>query len=154
VFVGGSFRSTREALEHRFDLLPPRDVLDAICAVVRAEGLESVLAFDFVVENNHRDLHDVTLNLLHSFAAAVFELSEFSGALMEIERTADYGTRVLVVYHDPNGRASWRTTAMLRSFVAKHADAIQLAGYADASVALGVHVRDWIANLRRSGYVA
>lgn len=45
-------------------------------------------------------IHDHTLRLLHACKYAIFDVSRDSGHLMEVERTLDYRTEVLLVYDD------------------------------------------------------
>src|SRR4051794_17689604 len=78
VFVGGSYVRTETS------------VLDYFGEVIRRSGFEPIVADTFQMPSIA--LHDITLYLLHSCRLAVFEASNPSGALMELERTADYGT--------------------------------------------------------------
>jgi len=112
VFVGGSY------------LPVSREILEVIESQVRSSGFEPILADQFgLIEPDH-DVHDVTLNLLHGCRLAVFDMTDLSGAMMELERCRDYGVfKALLLYHHPFRRSwpddptAWRTSAMVKSLV-------------------------------------
>lgn len=83
--------------------------------------------------------------------AFVFDLSEFSGPLMEIERAADYGTRCLILYDDAAG-SGWRVSKMLNSFASEHSERFTLYGYLSPDDAKN-RVRNWLQEMRRLKYV-
>lgn len=82
VFVGGSYHQ-----EERSRLADIKDEIEKA-------GYEPVVADEVQLENDG-DIHYETMVLLRGCRLAVFELSRPSGAFMEIERVADYGTRRL-----------------------------------------------------------
>jgi len=90
------------------------------------------------------------MNLLHSCRLAIFELSELSGALMEIERTVDYGMKCLILYSDPANQG-WRVSRMLNSFVEEHAEQMQLRAYNHLPSAIR-KLKQWLAAMRRLTY--
>ena len=103
--------------------------------MVQSLGLHPILADEFEVADRERDIHHDAMWLLSSCRTALFELSEFSGALMEIERSADFGTQCVILHRDPAGtglRLSW----MLSSYVRAHGDRIELYGYIHADDAV------------------
>ena len=141
VFVGGSYKVAAPAA------LAPRQMLDELKKVVRVVGLHPVLADEYQVGNADKDVHHDAIYLLHACRLAIFELSEFSGALMEIERTADFGTQCIILHHDPEG-TGWRLSRMLSSFQQEHHVRIRLFGYtevADAKIA----ARNWLQEMLR-----
>jgi hypothetical protein len=112
VFVGGSYKAAATAAAG----MTPRALLDKVKNAVVSEGLHPIVADEYEVANRDRDIHHDAIWLLSACRLAIFELTEFSGALMEIERTVDFGTRCIVLHHDPTQtgiRLSW----MLSSFV-------------------------------------
>lgn len=137
VFIGGSY-----AADHR-------EFLERLTAVVRAAGFVPVVA-DLYRSEPSDDMHYVTMALLHSCRLAIFELSTASGALMEIERLPDYGTRALVPYGDPN-KKGWRVSRMLETFVREHASSIQVQDYIQPETAEAV-ARDWLAARKAEGF--
>jgi hypothetical protein len=140
IFVGGSYAQAR------------RPLLDELGESVRQRGFEPVIADDYTVMIPSRDIHDVTLSLLHSCRLGIFELSELSGAMMEIERTVDYGTRCLLLFADPTGRG-WRVSRMLSSFVHEHSDRMKLVRYNLAATAVREASR-WLDAMKRMAYDA
>lgn len=160
VFVGGSYRSkpvpaTRlTSGRGKRKAVPkptPREMLDLLREVVVAEKFEPILAAEFKVARPETDIHHDALYLLHACQLAVFDLSEFSGALMEIERAADYGTHCLILYDDPLA-SGWRVSWMLSSFVEEHQDRFELHGYLNEADAQN-RVRNWLRDMRRKGHV-
>jgi len=102
VFIGGSFKP------HLAILIEIRDFL-------RKDGrLVPVLASDY--EMPRAETHKYSLILLHNCRHAIFEVSSGSGQLMELERSRDYETEVLVVYNttDPSVDPS-HVTSMVKS---------------------------------------
>src|SRR5258705_12108100 len=96
VFLGGKYSDKRS-------------VLDTFADAVLSAGFHPIIADEYQLQIPQHDIHDVTMNLLHSCRLAVFELSELSGALMEIERTVDYGTWCLILHFDPANQG-WRVS--------------------------------------------
>ena len=82
VFIGGNY-----------DLMVN---LKEIKKYVRENGFQPILAYDFNVPRDR--IHDYDLLLLHNCKYAIFDVTYPAGELMEIERTRDYGTIVLIVY--------------------------------------------------------
>jgi hypothetical protein len=155
VFVGGSYRVApvplAETTHGRSQTMAPRGLLDLLRDVVKESALHPVVAAEFQVEDMDRDIHHDALYLLHACRLAVFELSEFSGALMEIERAADYGTLCLVLYDDPRGDG-WRLSRMLSSFVQEHPDRFWLHGYDGVDTAKNA-ARNWLREMKRRRHV-
>jgi hypothetical protein len=143
VFVGGSYKAAAPAPVG----LPARDLLDDIAKVVTGLGLHPILADQYAVADPDRDIHHDAIYLLHACRLAIFELSEFSGALMEIERSADYGTYCLVLHHDPS-KTGWRLSRMLSSFVQEHHARIRLYGYTGLDEATN-SARNWLEEMLR-----
>jgi hypothetical protein len=135
VFVGGSY--ARDA----------RDFLGELAGVIRDAGFEPVVADEFGMEE--AEIHDLTMLLLHSCSLAIFELSRPSGALMEIERTRDYGTRTLILFHDPAGHG-WQVSKMLSSFVRENDAYVRVSPYVQRRRAL-TEVRRWLRALTLYG---
>jgi hypothetical protein len=143
VFVGGSYKvSPAAALK-----VPPRKLLEILCKAVRDAGLHPIAADAYVVAEPERDIHHDAIYLLHACRCAIFELSEFSGALMEIERSVDFGTQCLVLHSDPN-KDGLRLSRMLSSFVLEHHSRIRLYGYNDNKEA-GNAARNWLDEMLR-----
>jgi hypothetical protein len=110
VFIGGSYKVVAASSG-----LPPRTLLEELRKVVASEGLHPVIADEYEVIDPHLNIRHDAIYLLHACRLAAFELSEFSGALMEIERSADFGTHCLILHYSPSGNPlelSW----MLSSF--------------------------------------
>jgi len=154
VFVGGSYRATPTAAiraGRKAGTTVPRALIDHIRDVVEAAALNPVVAAEFKVEDPDRDIHHDAFYLLHACRLAIFELSEFSGALMEIERAADYGTLCLILYDDPTG-TGWRLSRMLSSFVQEHPERFTLNAY-DGIESAKLAARNWLTEMRRHRYV-
>ena len=139
VFLGGSYAAGN------------RSLLTLLEATVRQARFEPVIADQYSLLRPERDIHDVTLFLLHACRLAIFEVSTLSGALMEIERLADYGLqRALLLYQHPGGQAwprypsSWRSSQMLRSLALEQQGKIVVRVYTRPRDA----VREGIAFLR------
>lgn len=81
VFIGGNY-----------DLLP---TLREIAKYVKHFDFQPIIAFDFDVSEG---THDSDLRLLHNCKYAIFDITHSAGEVMELERSKDYGTRVMVVY--------------------------------------------------------
>jgi len=146
VFVGGSYKAKASIG------LSPRQLLSELRKVVRAAGLHPIIADEYRVKKPDREIHHDAIYLLHACRLAIFELTEFSGALMEIERSADYGTHCIVLHHDPGGeglRLSW----MLSSFAQEHAARIRLYGYTSVEEAKNA-ARNWLQEMLRNGHAA
>lgn len=130
--------------------MAPRALLNELRDVVKMAGLDPVVADEYAVLNRDRDIHHDAIWLLAGCRLAIFELTEFSGALMEIERSADFGTHCLILHHDPTAlglRLSW----MLSSFVHEHQERIRLYGYLDVPDAKN-QARNWINDMLRKGH--
>jgi len=158
VFVGGSYRAKPlppvvgiPAGRRQQPRATPREMLDLIREIVVAEKFDPMLAAEFKVDRPDKEIHHDALYLLHACRLAIFDLSEFSGALMEIERAADYGTMCLILYDDPAGNG-WRVSWMLSSFVEEHQDRFQLHGYISDADAQN-RARNWLREMRRRGHV-
>lgn len=133
VFIGGSYH------------LGMRSRLEEIKLAVSQAGFHPVIADKFQLENEN-DTHHETMVLLHSCRLAVFELSELSGALMEIERVPDYGIHALVLFADPNSRG-YQVSRMLSTFIAQHSATILLKPYIQPSRAQQ-HVTEWLKEMK------
>lgn len=149
VFVGGSYATSEPSTAG--PSLAGRKMLDVIRESVVELGAEPVLADEFELEDPDHDIHHDAMYLLHACRTAVFELSEKSGAMMEIERSADYGTQCLVLYHDPAG-TGWKVSQMLSSYASHHADRVTLEPYKTAGEARDV-VRAWLSKMEAKGHV-
>src|SRR5258706_4838079 len=139
VFIGGSYVETE---------MP---VLRYFADVVKQNGYEPIVADEYVMPPVA--LHDITMYLLHSCRLAIFEASNPSGALMELERTADFGTHCLVLFREQEGY--WSQSAMLASLVTQHAGRILLCSYVRPKSMRPI-IGKWLATmkkeLRKAGY--
>jgi hypothetical protein len=140
VFLGGSYRAPTAGRS-------ARSLLETVKKMVLKEGLHPILADEFRVANRERDIHHDAIWLLSSCRTAIFELTEFSGALMEIERSADFGTRCIVLHRDTR-KLGLRLSWMLTSFVHEHDDRIDLYGYEKEHEAVNA-ARNWLREMRR-----
>jgi hypothetical protein len=138
VFVAGSYAGRT------------RPLLGDIAAAVGAAGFVPLVADEYQLLVDDYDIHDVTLSLLHACRLAVFELSRLSGALMEIERIADYGTQCLVLFSDRSG-AGYLPSRMLDSFVKERRHQIRLVPYVRTTGAVA-EARRWLLAMRRRSY--
>jgi len=136
VFIGGSYH--QEA----------RDRLDNIKSAVKRAGYQPVVADEVQLENAE-DIHHETMVLLHSCRLAIFELSQLSGALMEIERLPDYGAKSLILYADPDNRG-WLISRMLTTFVYQHQSLIQARGYVRLET-MQEYIATWLEEMRKGG---
>jgi len=146
VFVGGSYAASQ------------RSLLDRLRVVVDAERFIPIIADEYPLPQPDRDIHDVTLFLLHACKLAVFECSTLSGALMEIERLADYGIqRALLLYQSqstiawPLNPTSWRTSQMLKSLVTEQESRLVVRPYFRVRDA-EAETRRFLKAVRRSSY--
>jgi hypothetical protein len=150
VFIGGSYKKHNVLL------------LKDIKREVRNWKFTPIFADDFELRQQDRDVHDVTLWLLHACRLAIFEVSIHSGALMELERVNDYGIyRVLLLYQNLYGRdwrrdpSAWDTTEMLKSWALEQSTLGQrrcvVRPYASATNALQ-EVSRFLEAIRRSPY--
>lgn len=73
---------------------------------VMAKNYVPVIVRDVVIPPN-ANVHDVSLLLLHTCGWAVFDVTNPAGQFMEIERTHDYRTNVLLVRSDPVSHPPW-----------------------------------------------
>ncbi len=137
VFIGGSY-----AADHR-------EFLERLTAVVRAADFVPVVA-DLYRSEPSDDMHYVTMALLHSCRLAIFELSTASGALMEIERVPDYGTKTLILYADPN-KKGWLVSRMLSAFVTEHQAQIEVKAYLRTANAETL-TQEWLKRMRQEGF--
>src|SRR6266700_1768049 len=140
VFIGGSYKAAAAGLA-------PRQMLEELKKVVVREGLKPVIADEYEVIDHETNIHHDAMFLLHACHLAIFELSEFSGAMMEIERSADYRTRCIVLHRDPDGKG-WQLSWMLSSFAQQHHDRIRLYGYIDLVDAKNA-ARNWLKEMLR-----
>ena len=102
VFIGGNY-------DHMA-------VLKEIEKYIKKSGFQPILAYDFDVPKNK--IHDFDLRLLQNCKYAIFDETHPAGELMEIERTKDYGTIVLIIYQirDPeNIEPPAQVTSMVTS---------------------------------------
>jgi len=136
VFIGGSYHQTR------------RSLLDELAGAVRKERFVPIIADEYRMAEEL--IHDQTLSLLHSCRYAVFEASDLSGALMEIERTRDYGTRTLILFRGSSS-ADWRVSRMLSSFLMPGDPMVKVGRYVKPATA-AKHVGRWLAAMRRKLY--
>ena len=136
VFIGGSYHDTK------------RSLLDDLATAVRKERFVTVIADEYRVVDE--TLHDQTLSLLHACRYAVFEASDLSGTLMEIERTRDYGTRTLILFRGVSG-ADWKVSRMLNSFVSAGDPMVKVSAYMRPTTAVG-NVQRWLVAMRRRLY--
>ena len=137
VFIGGSYHSEM------------RSRLAGIKSEVIKAGFEPVVADEVQLENE-ADIHHETMVLLHSCRLAVFELSQLSGALMEIERVPDYGVAALVLFNAPSGQA-YLPSRMLSTFVDQHESSIMLKRYLSIAEAKR-YVKQWLKSMRKAGF--
>jgi hypothetical protein len=133
VFLGGSY------VEHE------RRLLDDLALVVRDAGLDAVIADPYDMADE--ELHDVTLYLLHSCRLAVFECSLPSGALMEVERSLDYGLRSLILFR----RSSRGPSPMLTSLAREHQDRMRIVEYERPDEARR-RTGQWLRTMKRMTY--
>jgi len=146
VFVGGGYAKASRAF------------LDGLSEVIQESGYVPIVADEFALPKPERDIHDVTLWLLHSCRVAVFEASEHSGALMEIERLMDYGIhKALFLYHHPRGKvwpddpAAWEVSQMLRSLALEQDERFVVSVYIRPQDAFR-QARRFLTAIRRSLY--
>ena len=92
-------------------------------------------------------IHDRTLYLLHACRYAIFEASGASGALMEIERTRDYGTRTMILFHGASS-AAWTASRMLSSFIMSEDPMVKARWYMQHDSA-AKHVERWLMAMSR-----
>ena len=137
VFVGGSYHSEM------------RSRLDDIKVAVREAGFFPIVA-DEVSLQNTGDIHHETMVLLHGCRLAIFELSRPSGAFMEIERVADYGTQTLILFNAPK-ESEYTGSRMLSTFVAEHQKAIRMASYLQPQAARRI-IGKWLAQKKKEGF--
>jgi len=137
VFVGGSYYGEE------------RSRLEVIEAAVNEAGFHPVIA-DLVSLENQDDIHHETMVQLHSCRLAVFELSQPSGALMEIERVPDYGIQALVLFNAPSGQ-EYLPSRMLSTFIEQHTTSITLNSYLSITEAQRL-VKQWLETMRKAGF--
>lgn len=104
VFVGGNYTTHRPNIRK-------------ISEVVSRLGYTPVVADEVYIEPEF--VHHHTLLLLHTCAYAIIDISSQAGQLIEIERTFDYETKLLLVWAAPNQETcgiipSW-VTRMVRT---------------------------------------
>jgi hypothetical protein len=143
VFVGGSYKSKSAGKGPA-----PRALLDEVRKVVQKLKLHAIIADEFEVIEPKENIHHDAIYLMHACRLAIFELTEFSGALMEIERSADFGTQCLILHRDTTGRGL-RLSWMLSSFAQQHHNRIQLYGYLDVPDARNA-ARNWLGQMLRN----
>ena len=88
-------------------------IIDMISQKVAELGYDPVVAIRFDTPSGMTVYHKC-LALLHNCRYAIFDLSEQAGQLLELERTADYGVKTLVVWPRRKEEA---VTQMLRSIL-------------------------------------
>lgn len=132
VFLGGSYKAGK------------RNLLNDFAEAVKNTGLVPIIADEYHVLEN--DIHDQTLLLLHSCQYAIFEASELSGALMEIERVRDYGTKTLILFQGTS-IADWEVSRMLTSFANKQNTNIHIKAYITAEAAT-TKVKRWLTTIK------
>ena len=137
VFVGGSYH------------LEERSRLAEIKSEVVKAGYIPIVADEVQLENAG-DIHHETMVLLHSCRLAIFEMSRPSGALMEIERVADYGTQTLILFSAPK-QVEYTGSRMLSTFVSEHRSSIQMRSYLQPSAAKRI-VKQWLARKKKEGF--
>ncbi len=137
VFLGGSYHQEE------------RSRLAGIKDEIKKAGYEPVVADEVQLENEG-DIHHETMVLLHSCRLAIFELSQLSGALMEIERVPDYGINALVLFAAPSGQG-YLPSRMLSTFIDQHASSITLKAYLSHTEAKRF-VRQWLKSMRKVGF--
>jgi hypothetical protein len=138
VFIGGSYQKSK--------ILQLR----AITEIVRNSGFSPIVANEFALTRQD-DIHSETMMLLHSCGLAIFELSTFSGALMEIERLPDYPTEALVLFENPD-RKAYLPSRMLSTFISDHSDLIELRSYASDKSMRNLIV-SWLDAKKLEGYM-
>lgn len=137
VFVGGSYHSEM------------RSRLNDIKVAVHEAGFIPIVADEVVLQNTD-DIHHETMVLLHSCRLAIFELSRPSGAFMEIERVADYGTQTLILFNAPK-ESEYTGSRMLSTFVAEHQKAIRMVSYLQPQSAQRI-IGEWLAQKKQEGF--
>ena len=137
VFVGGSYHQEE------------RSRLAGIKSEITKAGYRPVVADEVQLENDG-DIHHETMVLLHSCRLAVFELSQLSGALMEIERVPDYGIQALVLFATPSGQG-YLPSRMLSTFLDQHRSSISLKSYLSVTQA-NRFVRQRLTSMRKVGF--
>jgi len=146
VFIGGSYAPANRRLL--------ADLADA----VSRERFIPILADEYALPAPDRDIHDISMWLMHACRLAVFEASSLSGALMELERVSDYGIwRALLLYQHPQRLSwprhpdAWRTTPMLKSLAMEQQDRLVVRAYARPAEAFG-ETGNFLRAIRRSSY--
>lgn len=146
VFVGGSYAQTQ------------RNLLGRMEQAVRASRFEPIVADRFALLRPERDVHDVTLFLLHACRLAIFECSTLSGALMEIERLPDYGTRRALLLYQSQARTPWPVNAdawymsqMVKSMALEQQERLAVRPYFRPAGAER-EIRAFLRAVRRSDY--
>lgn len=141
VFIGGSYADKS------------RSMLKRLAQVVHNRNFHPIIADDYQLQIPGRDVHDTTLCLLHSCRLAIFELSRLSGALIEIERTVDYGTQCLILFADPEirGIEGWRVSRMLSSFVEEREAQLSWIAYRRPRDMVN-HADQWLRNIGKISY--
>ena len=137
VFIGGSYHQEE------------RSRLADIKAEIVKAAYEPVVADEVQLENE-ADIHHETMVLFRSCRLAIFELSQLSGALMEIERVPDYGIQALVLFNAPSGQA-YLPSRMLSTFIDQHAASISLKRYLSVAEAKR-YVKQWLKSMRKKGF--
>ncbi len=137
VFVGGSYhQEVRSRLQ------------DIKAAVIKA-GFVPIVADEVQLERTE-DIHHETMALLHTCRLAIFELSQPSGAFMEIERVPDYGTQALILFNTPKA-SDYTGSRMLSTFVEEHKASVEMRSYLQAETAKQI-VAEWLERQRKEGF--
>ena len=133
VFIGGSYQQDR------------RKLLSLLATAVKKAHFVPVIADEYKMSDDL--IHDRTLYLLHGCRYAIFEASDASGALIEIERTRDYGTRTMILFHGASS-AGWIASRMLSSFVMREDPMVKARNYMQHGSA-AKRVEQWLTAMGR-----
>jgi len=86
VFIGGNYSGDR--VKNLFEIKKS----------IEKNNFIPIIALEF--NDDEPCVHDHSLLLLHNCKYAIFDVSKDSGYLMEVERTFDYRTKILLVYEE------------------------------------------------------
>jgi len=109
VFIGGAYRNS-ESMK----------ALYKIKDAVRRKDFRyiPIMGLDVYVD---KEIHHRTLLLLHTCKWAIFEVTFPAGQLMEIERSLDYETRLLILYKKENSDIPESVSSMTRTIPQRRA---------------------------------
>jgi hypothetical protein len=126
---------------------------------VASANFQPVIADEFELLLPDRDIHDVTLWLLHSCRIAIFEVTQNSGALMELERIRDYGIfKSLLLYYHKDGldwrncANAWNASQMVQSLAQELGPRCVVRPYAHPEVDIESQVTRFLHVIMRSAY--